>query len=270
MAFNEEKRIPLKYWVNDETKRVSVAEASGELVDVLFSFLTLPLGTIIRLCNSSQQQERRENTSEQQEGHENTSEQQAVPEQQVGLGCINELYKSVNHLQPDVFRNKICQKMLHFPRNPLESSCQRLKVKVDDTEPTKYFMCHNCSRKGSKLLVSSFIDVKCNCGSLMRKEIALLDEAAGDDGVFVKEKAMFFIYDNLTVRQSSPSEFIQAKQKKLQKYKEVLLDSEKILNILKQALTPKPLLLMSYWETQNPSDRSLSHELLAQVIPKII
>ncbi|KAG2380645.1 uncharacterized protein HKW66_Vig0248430 [Vigna angularis] len=296
MSSNKEVTIPLKYWVDDKRNRVIVAEASGEFVDVLFSFLTLPLGTIIRLLdtldhvervntseeqgrdNGSEQQEGRNNGSEQQEGRDNGSEQQEGPqntsvqqqrrdntskqegtgcinnlcqsfkdmlglrnrsEQQVRLGCINELYKSINNLKTDVFRNTICQKMLHSPRNPLESSCQRLKVKVDDSEPTKYFMCHNCAKKGSNLLVSSYCGVKCDCDALMRKEIELLEEATGDDGVFVKGKAMFFIYDNLTVRRSSPSEFIKPGQKKLEDYKEDFLDREKILKILKQALTSK-------------------------------
>ncbi|XP_014492425.1 uncharacterized protein LOC106754870 isoform X1 [Vigna radiata var. radiata] len=304
MSSNEEVKIPLKYWVDDKRNRVIVAEASGDFVDVLFSFLSLPLGTIIRLLdtldhvervntsekqgpdNGSEQQEGRNNASEQleggvngseqlearseqQEGRQNTSEQQQRrdntskqqegtgginklcqsfkdrlrlrnrSEQQARLGCINELYKSVHSLETDVFRNKICQKMLHSPRNPLESSCQRLKVKVDDSEPTQYFMCHNCAKKGSNLLVSSYCGVKCDCDSLMRKEIELLEETAGDDGVFVKGKAMFFIYDNLTVRRSSPSEFIKPGQKKLKEYKEDFLDREKILKILKQALTSK-------------------------------
>ncbi|XP_027907090.1 uncharacterized protein LOC114166540 [Vigna unguiculata] len=378
MASNEEGKISLKYWVDDKKERVIVAEASGELVDVLFSFLTLPLGTIIRLWDTSEQQQRRENTSEQQEGpgcinnlcpsfkdilglrnnsqqqvgreniseqlvgrgntseeqegrdnnseqqqrpdnsseqqeglenssqqqqgHENTSEQQQRREntsqqqqvehennseqqqrrentseqqighennseqqegpgcinklchnfkdilglrskQQVGLGCIKELYQSVNKLDSDVFRNNNCQEMLHSPRNPLESSCQRLKVKVDDTKPTKYFMCHNCLKEGSKLLVSSLSDVKCDCGSLMRKEIEMLEEHGGDDGVFVKGKAMFLIYDDLTVRRSSPSESIKSPiklgHKKLENQIEEELDRKKILNILKQALTSK-------------------------------
>jgi len=238
MASNEEVKILLKYWVDVKRNRVIVAEASGDLVDVLFSFLTLPLGTIIRLWN----------TSEQQVGHDNNSEQPGCinklcqkfkdilglrSEQQVDLGCIKELYKSVNNLESDVFRNNNCQKMLHSPRNPLESSCQRLKVKVDDTKPTKYFMCHNCLKEGSKLLVSSFSDVKCDCGSLMRKEIEMTEEPAGEDGVFVKGKAMFFIYDDLRVRRSSPSEFIKPPlkpgHKELKNYREVLLDREKVI-----------------------------------------
>jgi len=261
MGSNEEVRIPLKYWVDDKKERVIVAEASGELVDVLFSFLTLPLGTIIRLWDTSEQQQvGHENNSERQEGLENTSEQQQRSEnseqqvesgcinklcqnfkdtlglrseQQIGLGCIKELYQSVNNLESDVFRNNNCQKMLHSPRNPLESFCQRLKVKVDDTEPTKYFMCHNCSRKGSKLLVSSFSAVKCDCGSFMTKEIEMMGETAGEDGVFVKGKAMFFIYDDLRVRRSSPSEFIKPTlkpgSKELKSYREVLLDKEKVI-----------------------------------------
>ncbi|XP_014516124.1 uncharacterized protein LOC106773876 [Vigna radiata var. radiata] len=311
MASNKEvgNGLSLKYWVDKEKKRVIVAEADGDLVDVLFSFLTLPLGTIIRLLNTLQQQEGRENTSLQHDGRDNSSEQQQrqdniseqhegrengsgqqlglannseqqagtgcinklcqsfkdmfglrnTSEQQVKLGCINELYKSVNTLKPDDFRNKICQKMLHSPRNPLESSCQRLKVKLDDSEPTKYFMCHNCSKKGSNLLVSSFKDVKCDCGSLMRKEIELLEEAAADDGVFVKGKAKFLIYDNLTVRRSSPSEFIKPplkpRHKNLPKREEIL-DREKILHILKQALiseTPLSDVLL-----KNTSKRSVS------------
>ncbi|XP_022641692.1 uncharacterized protein LOC106773137 [Vigna radiata var. radiata] len=249
MSSNEEVTIPLKYWVDDDKKRVIVAEASGELVDVLFSFLTLPLGTIIRLLESLDHVEH-DNTSEQEgtccinklcKSFKDTLGLRNSSQQQVGLGCINELYKSVNNLDANVFRNKICQKMLRSLRNPLESSCQRLKLKVDDSEPTKYFMCHNCLKKGSNLLVSSFYDVKCDCGSLMRKEIEMLEEPAVEDGVFVKGKAMFFIYDNLTVRRSSPSEFIKPplkpRHKELKKYEEVHLDRKKILNILKQALT---------------------------------
>ena len=138
-----------------------MAEASGDFVDVLFSFLTLPLGTIIRLGNQFQQP--------------------------VEIGCINNLYESVQNLRPDVFWNNICQKMLLAPRNPLEASYQRLKVKVDGTEPTKYFMCHSCS-KGSDLLLSSFDGAWCSCRKLMRKKMELLeeskDEASGVDGVF--------------------------------------------------------------------------------------
>jgi len=172
------------------------------------------------------EQVRPKNSYEQQVGPENRSEQQ------VGLGCINKLYQSVNNLEPRDFKNN-GQKMLRYPRNPLESSCQRLKVKVDDTEPTKYFMCHNCLKKESKLLVSSFSNVKCHCGSFMRRETEMVEESVGDDGVFVKGNSRFLIYDNLTVHRSSPSESIKQSpklgHKKLENQREKLLDRKKVI-----------------------------------------
>ncbi|XP_028239493.1 uncharacterized protein LOC114418385 isoform X1 [Glycine soja] len=222
MASNQEATIPLRYWVDNEQKRVVMAEASGDFVDVLFSFLTLPLGTIIRLGNQFQQP--------------------------VQIGCINNLYESVQNLRPDVFWNNICQKMLLAPRNPLEASYQRLKVKVDGTEPTKYFMCHSCS-KGSDLLLSSFDGAWCSCRKLMRKKMELLeeskDEASGVDGVFVKGDAMFLIFDDLTVLRSSPSDSLQtpllfghADFSNMQEMSQDVGPRE-IFSILKHALTSK-------------------------------
>ncbi|RDY01254.1 hypothetical protein CR513_15445, partial [Mucuna pruriens] len=186
MASNEE--VTIRYWVDDKQKRVVMAEAGGDFVDILFSFLTLPLGIIIRL---------------EFEG----KFRQNQPHQPVDIGCIKNLYKSVKDLKSDVFWNDICQKMLLFPRNPLEASCQRLKLKVDDTPPTKYFMCHSCSR-GSDLLLSTFEGAMCDCGESM-KNVELLveskEESGGDKGVFVERDAMFLIYDDLTVLRSSPS-----------------------------------------------------------------
>jgi len=41
--------VPLKLVVNKETNKVLFAETGKDFVDVLFSFLILPLGTIARL-----------------------------------------------------------------------------------------------------------------------------------------------------------------------------------------------------------------------------
>lgn len=39
-------QVPLTFMVDKERKKVLYAEAGKDFVDVLFSFLTLPLGTI--------------------------------------------------------------------------------------------------------------------------------------------------------------------------------------------------------------------------------
>ncbi|XP_027908104.1 uncharacterized protein LOC114167268 [Vigna unguiculata] len=222
MSSNEEVTIPLTYWVDDSKNRVVVAEASGDFVDILFSFLTLPLGTIIRLGNKL--------------------------EQHIELGCINKLYESVDKLESNVFWNNVCKKMLHSPRNPLESSCQRLKVKVDDTEPTRYFVCHSCSKE-KELLLSTFDGGRCQCGKLMRKETKLLEESkeelGRDNGVFVKSDAMFLILDDLRVLRSSVGDSVQTFLK--HRHKDISKLTEKsenvglkeILSILKQALISK-------------------------------
>ncbi|KAG2380282.1 uncharacterized protein HKW66_Vig0170610 [Vigna angularis] len=222
MSSNEEVTIPLKYWVDDDKKRVIVAEASGDLVDVLFSFLTLPLGTIIRLGNKL--------------------------EEHIELGCINKLYESVDNLKSNDFWNNVCKKMLHSPRNPLESSCQRLKVKVDDTEPTKYFVCYSCSKE-KDLLLSTFDGARCNSGKLMRKETQLLEESkeevGRDNGAFVKSDAMFLILDDLRVLRSSVGDSVQTflthRHKDISNLREIPqnVGIKEILSILKQSLISK-------------------------------
>ncbi|RDY01253.1 hypothetical protein CR513_15446, partial [Mucuna pruriens] len=240
MACNEEVTIPLTYWVDDEQKRVVMAEAGGDFVDILFSFLTLPLGTIIRL---------------ESEGN-----------QLVDIGCIKNLYKSVKGFKADVFWNDICQKMLLFPRNPLEASCQRLKLKVDDTQPTKYFMCHSCSRIGV-LLLSTFDGAMCDCGESM-KNVELLveskEESGGDKGVFVERNAKFLIYDDLTVLRSSPSNYVppplQFGHKDFSRMPDVpvKVDIDKIFSILKQALTSASPLSDVFLENKGSKPHSFS------------
>nr|KYP77121.1 hypothetical protein KK1_021392 [Cajanus cajan] len=203
-----------------------MAEASGDFVDVLFSFLTLPLGTIIL--------------------HE--SEDKFPHNQSVMIGCIKNLYQSVKDLSTDVFRNGICKRMLLSPRNALEASCQKLKVNVDNTLPTKYFMCNICSPESVSLL-SAFEEATCSCGKSMDKEVELLVESKEKpeepkyDGVFVKGDAMFLIFDDLKVLRSSPSDSLQLllkhRHKDLSKINGMSkhVSTQKIFHILKQALT---------------------------------
>jgi len=204
MASNQEATIPLKIWEDKEQSSVIVAEASGYFVDVLFSFLSLPLGTIIRLVSKNQ------------------------PHQPLEIGCIDNLYQSVQKFNTNVFWNGICPQMLLSPRNPLESSFQRLKLKVDDTVPTKYFVCRYCL-KGSDSLLSTFAEASCHCGKLMTKEMKVLEEGSWGNGVFVKGDAMFLIFDGLRVLNSSPGNTVQ--QLLQLGYKDVNKLTEKQVNV---------------------------------------
>ena len=48
------KEISLKLLVHKEKNQILYAESDKDFVDVLFSFLTLPIGTIIRLITKEE------------------------------------------------------------------------------------------------------------------------------------------------------------------------------------------------------------------------
>lgn len=113
----EESVTKLKLVVNKETNKVIFAEAGKDFVDVLCSFLTLPLGTIVRLS-------------------EKDSEMGPVT-----IGCLNSLYHSVENLNEQCFWKATSKEMLLQPKNSSEDYCSTLKLNIDDTEFTKYFIC---------------------------------------------------------------------------------------------------------------------------------
>ncbi|KAL1368542.1 hypothetical protein AAHE18_02G129000 [Arachis hypogaea] len=233
MASKLEQTFPLKLLVDRKKSCVVMAEASKDFIETLFSFLTLPLGTIIRLLSKNKLN-----------GH-----------QEAKVGCINNLYNSVENATDEVFWNAICKQMLLRPRNPCEALCRKLKLNVDDNEPTRSFICSNhCKRSNS--LLSAFSGVTCiKCGNPMDKEpkIMVNDSSSEvthrrEDGVFVKGEAMYLIFDNLKVLQSSPrifvKELVQLGYKDFNNLTEIYqnVGLKEILELLKQALTSKTVL----------------------------
>ncbi|CAK7339010.1 unnamed protein product [Dovyalis caffra] len=85
------KSISLKALVDKKRNKVVLVESGKDFVDVLFSFLTMPMGTIIRLISNGPPT--------------------------VGIGCMNNLYESVENLGAMIFRNETCKKMLLRPQN---------------------------------------------------------------------------------------------------------------------------------------------------------
>ncbi|WCJ20381.1 hypothetical protein M5689_002617 [Euphorbia peplus] len=89
----------------EKNNKVVFAECDEEFVDVLFSFMTFPMVTIVQLTEKPQK---------------------------VAIGCMNNLYRSVQNLEIKYFRTLDCQKMLIHPRNGAETYFTRLQVKLDD------------------------------------------------------------------------------------------------------------------------------------------
>ena len=85
MASMQDHSFPLRLFIDKERNKVVLAEASGDFVNSLLTFLTLPLGTIIRLLSNNE-----------------------THDQSVEVGCINNLYHSVQNSNIQVHnRNNI-------------------------------------------------------------------------------------------------------------------------------------------------------------------
>jgi hypothetical protein len=145
------RTIPLKILVDKQSNKVVFVEATKEFVDTLFSFLSLPLGTIVRLLASINDQQHSESSP--------------------FLGSINNLYQTVENLDSDdVWNNPVCKQMLLHPRNPCEALCMNLFLNVDDTEPSsKIFVCDSCNT------FTTFKKHDCTCGKPTNKQLQNLD-----------------------------------------------------------------------------------------------
>lgn len=86
-----EDSAPLKLVVNQESNKVIFAEAGKDFDDVLFSFLTFPLGTITRLL------------------------QKDTNMGPVTIGCLNSLYQTVTNLDKECMKKEISKEMLLQP-----------------------------------------------------------------------------------------------------------------------------------------------------------
>ncbi|KAL3506066.1 hypothetical protein ACH5RR_031448 [Cinchona calisaya] len=189
MASSDEEKsttIGLKLLVDKTRNKVVAAEANEDFVDILLSFLTLPLGTIVRA------------TKDQPAGM-NTSL----------MRCMYNLYESVENLSADNFVTEICKTILLNPRNPLAEYCMNLKLHVDDYYPDSYFQCSNWSNR--HWYSCDYSQATCSCRGTFTEQVFLKPPHSTDDyqGAFVKVKMTFLISDDLKVMTNSPSYLVQ-------------------------------------------------------------
>ncbi|WJX81927.1 hypothetical protein P8452_64747 [Trifolium repens] len=91
--------VQLKLLINEDSNKVVFAEAGKDFVDILCSFLTLPLGTIARLSQK---------------------DSNMGP---VTVGCLNSLYQSVVDLDKGYLWTDSIKEMLLQPKNSSEDYC---------------------------------------------------------------------------------------------------------------------------------------------------
>ncbi|WOG95960.1 hypothetical protein DCAR_0415290 [Daucus carota subsp. sativus] len=174
-------KFQLKLFVEKERNRVVFAEAGSDFIDTFFSFLTLPMGTIVRILNNNLESESRV------------------------IGSFSTLYTSVKNLDSGLLWSDECKQMLLSPRNSAEADCLQLKLNLDDSAPGTYFICEDwgCSRNSSAFL-STYCTTRCSCGKLMNRGITVsvtpnVKNVQHKGGVFAREIESYIVSDDLYV-----------------------------------------------------------------------
>jgi len=181
----ENSVINLKLLIDEEKNKVVFAEAGTDFVDILFSFSTLPMGTIVRLLEMH---------------HKSRS---------IAIGCINNIYASVVTMGMKHFSTEACKQMLLFPGSLNQDKCQKIKLKIDDSEATKCYMCPMFVRSGQcSKGYSNFKTSRCSCGNFMDEVIQFQGEGGRGNGsqagVFVRgAHTSFIITDDMKVQVNS-------------------------------------------------------------------
>ncbi|XXG62179.1 hypothetical protein AAC387_Pa05g0596 [Persea americana] len=111
------KQMSLTLLVDKERNRVIYAESGKDFVETLLSFLTLPLGTVIKLSGK-----------------------------QSNMGSLTKLYESLEDLDSEFLNTKACKDMLLHPKSPAEELYKYLPliVNIGAIYRTKYYVC-SCS-----------------------------------------------------------------------------------------------------------------------------
>lgn len=180
MTVLSEVEIPLKVVIDKQKERVVFAEANSDFVDILFSFLTMPMGTIVRLLTKH-------------------FEYSKLP----AIGNFNNLYETVVNFDAKYFVTSENKDWLVNTSNEAGPECQSLKINIDGTYLTKYFICPNssCTIQGDFPSISSYNTVKCrHCGEYLSRLINYrVDTSEANEGVFLSQTASFVIIDDLHV-----------------------------------------------------------------------
>ncbi|GMP39394.1 hypothetical protein CsSME_00010248 [Camellia sinensis var. sinensis] len=215
MASDASKSITLKILVEKEKNRVVFAESNKDFADVIFSFMTLPIGTIVELIRE----------------HLLKGE----------IGCFNNLYESVENLDEEYLGSEHKEMLLH-PRSAAEIYHRNLKLNfIESNSRSKYYVCRssNCS------FLSYYQTSCCRCGKPLELEVNLSNPVSLDGGVFVKPTARFMISDDFKVLPLSTmaglsllSNFGTMDDSKIEE-RTVNLGKNEVLKLLKCSLTSR-------------------------------
>ncbi|MCI20364.1 DUF674 family protein, partial [Trifolium medium] len=132
--------------------------------------------------------------------------------------------------------------MLLQPKNSGEDYCSTIKINIDDTQPTEYFICSKFETCSYRCLTTSLNKICQHCGTSLTRSVSVEPFYNG----FVNEVATFVIIDDLNVIPNASGytsiALIQNSGiKSISSMKEMTVNvtKEKVLDLLKCSLVSK-------------------------------
>ncbi|XP_057777892.1 uncharacterized protein LOC130996613 [Salvia miltiorrhiza] len=222
----------LKVMINKERTKVLFADSDSHFADILLSFLSLPLGRIVKVL-------------EKHYGDEAPT-----------IGSLSSLYRSLVNLDSAYFWTDGAKQTLLDPTSSLEDEYRRLKLDIADFQPAEYFSCSNTQYHIPSYRFRSvgiyYDHIKrckiCSFGIFI-KEVAKKgsEAAASRDGVFTMNTSSFIISDDLHIFPNETGllgviSFLGITDMDNAEQIKVDLGFTEIMNLLKASLTsPTPL-----------------------------
>ena len=132
--------------VDKEKRKVVIVEATKDFIESLFSFLCLPLATIVHLLETNNIDIDLQPPSSFFSKIKNLYQTLLATnlessESSPFLANIKHLYQTVKNSSNEIWNNPLSKQMLLHPKNPCESHCMKLFLNIDDTKPKNKFFC---------------------------------------------------------------------------------------------------------------------------------
>ncbi|KAK1355394.1 Tyramine N-feruloyltransferase [Heracleum sosnowskyi] len=240
-------KISLKLLVDRNAKRVIFGEAGKEFVDFLFHFLSLPVGTVVKLLSKDNM-----------------------------VGSLGKIYESIeamhaNYLEPNLNKDHVLNPKISS--SPLADTPLLLGYKTkDELNDYVFYNCgcatyQNDGHYRSHLSVSIDPKAKCpSCGNYMNKQMTYVKSTAteavkvvGKGSGYVKGLVTYMVMDNLIVKPMSTISSItllstfKVKDLSALETVEVFIGKEEAVEMLKASfLTDKVLLGASSLHSDAP------------------
>ncbi|XP_041989867.1 uncharacterized protein LOC121741227 [Salvia splendens] len=172
---SEDFKFTLKVMIDKKKKKVFFAESDRQFVDILLSFLSLPMGRILKALNDH------------------------FGQKAPAIGGLTNLYRSLACTDNADFVSNDAKNLLLNPRSPFEVECGMLKPSLIDFQPTKYFHCRNCNF-GTHSVSIYYDQAVCQYSHITTTTVEPKKvPKAAFEGVFAADRASFIISDDLKI-----------------------------------------------------------------------